>query len=316
MAATQDILLYYNELSSPSRKVLIALHEKGVNFVPRLINLTGLEQYEDWYLKINPRGEVPVLQHGDQTIVESNRIIEYIDRTFGQQNMLLPSDNFSLEQVRHFVARIDSIPMAPLTFGAVIFHTEHVTESLRYPFCREESRNKLRDFFPARLEKIHQKSVEYQGSAIGDALREKALASLENSAIFTDLSKYNEVLAKVESVLDEIEATLESESHVGVWLCGPTFTVADICLVALLLRLHQLGFDDRMWKGGLRPHVAVYQEMAFKRASFIKATKWNEHKDEVFHVKQNSDSGVDSATLGLGVVLALGAAYLFKKFRH
>ena len=33
-------------------------------------------QHERWYLELNPRGEVPVLLHGDQVIVDSNVILE------------------------------------------------------------------------------------------------------------------------------------------------------------------------------------------------------------------------------------------------
>jgi len=29
--------------------------------------------------------------------------------------------------------------------------------------------------------------------------------------------------------------------------------------VALLLRLHQIGLDEKFWKGGRRPMIAVYQ---------------------------------------------------------
>ena len=54
--------------------------------------------------------------------------------------------------------------------------------------------------------------------------------------------------------------------------------------------------------------------MAFHRASFEKATKWSEHKNDIFVVKASQGPNIDSATVGLGVALALGAAYIFKKF--
>jgi glutathione S-transferase len=40
-----------------------------------ILNVFSL-QHERWYLEMNPRGEVPVLKHGDQIIIDSNVIIE------------------------------------------------------------------------------------------------------------------------------------------------------------------------------------------------------------------------------------------------
>jgi hypothetical protein len=56
--------------------------------------------------------------------------------------------------------------------------------------------------------------------------------------------------------------------------------------------------------------------MAFKRESFERATKWSEHKNDVLLINAATRPNVDTATIGLGVVLALGAAYIYKKFKH
>jgi hypothetical protein len=44
-------------------------------------------------------------------------------------------------------------------------------------------------------------------------LGEKALKVAEFSTIFTDLAKYQKVLEHVESILDEIESELGSDTH-------------------------------------------------------------------------------------------------------
>jgi len=41
--------------------VLLCLHAKGIDFVSRPVRLAAFEQFEDWFLKINPDGQVPVL---------------------------------------------------------------------------------------------------------------------------------------------------------------------------------------------------------------------------------------------------------------
>ena len=77
-----------------------------------------------------------------------------------------------------------------------------------------------------------QKSIQHQDIPAGRVLGEKAMKVAEFSTIFTDLSKYQKVLEHVKSILDEIETELGSDNHFGPWLCGPTFSAADICLVS------------------------------------------------------------------------------------
>ena len=57
---------------------------------------------------------------------------QYIDENFGSRNQLIPADPKSAEQVRNLVQKIDSVVMFVLTFGTVVFHTERVTNCLRY----------------------------------------------------------------------------------------------------------------------------------------------------------------------------------------
>ena len=37
------------------------------------------EQNEDWYLRINPHGKVPVLKDGNDVIIGSEEIIDYLE---------------------------------------------------------------------------------------------------------------------------------------------------------------------------------------------------------------------------------------------
>ncbi len=84
--------------------------------------------------------------------------------------------------------------------------------------------------------------------------------------------KFLGTMHHLEAVLDAIEAKLARDNKSGRWLFGPSFTAADIALSVLLAKLHQLGLDEQLWKGGIRPNVAIYQEMALERPSVKKAT--------------------------------------------
>lgn len=83
--------LFHFDMSSCSQKVRIVFRELGLSFTPHPINLMKDEQETDWYLGINPRGEVPVLVHNGAVHTESNDIIQYIDENFASPGKsLLP----------------------------------------------------------------------------------------------------------------------------------------------------------------------------------------------------------------------------------
>ena len=70
--------------------MLIALKEKKASYNKRLVNLFELEHTEAWFMRINPLGEVPVLQDGDKYIRDSEDIIDYIDQEVsGGQHILV-----------------------------------------------------------------------------------------------------------------------------------------------------------------------------------------------------------------------------------
>ena len=316
-----DICLYFFEHSSPSRKVLIALHEKEVAFRKIRVDLMKKEQHERWYLeKINPRGEVPVLKHGDKMIVESSSIMKYIDEHLGKEpNKLYPINAGISSQVMHFVKLFDSIPTFPLTYGAVVFHTEEVTSILRWPYCSEDVRQSFRKVILEMPSNLRQRSNELIELPAGKILREKADSfDKQIRPVFQDIKLYHSLLAQVEVVLDEVEAELSNEDRLGPWLCGPGYTAADISFSCLLLRLYQIGLDQ-MWKEGTRPNISVYQEMAFRRNSVKGATDWELNKNKYLTIMKTTDSAdadqVNAAYWGMAAAGLLAAMYIFKKIR-
>lgn len=60
----------------------MALHEKKLPFKSRIVNIRKGEQFEPWFLHINPKGEVPVLQDGVKIIPDSGRILDYLEDNF------------------------------------------------------------------------------------------------------------------------------------------------------------------------------------------------------------------------------------------
>src|ERR1700760_1396782 len=68
--------------SSCSQKLRIFLNLKGIPWQSHPIDLPAYENMQPWFLGINPRGLVPVLVHDGAVHIESNDIIQYLERTF------------------------------------------------------------------------------------------------------------------------------------------------------------------------------------------------------------------------------------------
>ena len=69
---------------------MLALYEKGLDFTPRFLDPAKFEHHEDWFKAINPRGQVPALDHDGQIITESTVICEYLEDAFPDAPKLRP----------------------------------------------------------------------------------------------------------------------------------------------------------------------------------------------------------------------------------
>jgi glutathione S-transferase len=70
--------LYYGQMSGNSARSLFALHEAGVPFTPRLLDVRGGENRKPEYLAVNPMGKIPALVDGAFRLWESNAINGYV----------------------------------------------------------------------------------------------------------------------------------------------------------------------------------------------------------------------------------------------
>jgi len=113
---TPMLELYHFEPVANSMKPLLCLSEKGVEFTSRQLNLEDRrwEQYSDWFLKINPDGQVPVLVHDGRVVTESTVINEYIEDVF-PESPLRPSDPYWRAQMRIWTKFVDEYFCPALT---------------------------------------------------------------------------------------------------------------------------------------------------------------------------------------------------------
>lgn len=93
------IKLYHFPASTNSRKVRIALMEKGLDFERVLIDLSKKEQKSPDYLKINPFGQVPALNDDGFILYDSTIINEYLEDEYPYPS-LMPKDSEGRARVR------------------------------------------------------------------------------------------------------------------------------------------------------------------------------------------------------------------------
>lgn len=62
----------------------MALLEKDLPHTLEFVDILAGENYEPWFVRINPNCEVPVLKHGGKIVSGSDKIIEYLEETFTQ----------------------------------------------------------------------------------------------------------------------------------------------------------------------------------------------------------------------------------------
>lgn len=105
--------LLLHPLASFCHKVLIALYEREVPFVPRTVDLadpaSAAELLAAW-----PVGKIPVLRDGDRVIPETTIIIEHLDRHHPGAAPMIPSDFDEALEARLWDRFFDLYVAAPM----------------------------------------------------------------------------------------------------------------------------------------------------------------------------------------------------------
>jgi len=78
--AMTPIELFWISGSPPSWRVMLTLEVKNIHYTAHQLDASTKEHKSPEFLKLNPRGQVPVLQCGDTVVRESLAIIAYLDR--------------------------------------------------------------------------------------------------------------------------------------------------------------------------------------------------------------------------------------------
>ncbi len=100
--------LYHWWSSTCSRRVRIGLAAKGLEWESVYVNLRTLENLEPWYVKLNPNGVVPTLDHDGRIVIESNFILEYLDDVWPNAP-LRPEDPYERARMRIWMDKFEHV---------------------------------------------------------------------------------------------------------------------------------------------------------------------------------------------------------------
>lgn len=228
--------LYHGGPGANSLKVLLALAEKNIDYVDHRLNLVKFEQHDPDFVKINPRGQVPVLIHDGRTITESTVICEYLDAVFPQMP-LRPKDEYWRAQMRIWTKFVDEyFCWCVSTLG---------WEALGKRVVRDMPDDEF-EAYVARVP-LHEQKVKWRNARKG--FGEAVLA---------------EERRKIKFSVDKLEADLTERK----WLAGDEYSLADICTYPMALAVPFLmpeGMSDAVTPRSMAWLRAVGERPATKK---------------------------------------------------
>ena len=116
------------------RKVSIALEEMKLDYEVHAIDLGALEQKQDWYLKLNPNGRIPMIvdqDNDDFVVFESGAILIYLAEKTG---LLMPVETNGRSEVFQWLM-FQMGGIGPLQGQAHVFY-RYAPEKIPYAIDR------------------------------------------------------------------------------------------------------------------------------------------------------------------------------------
>jgi glutathione S-transferase len=219
--------LYNATQSICSHKVRFALHAKGQDFEEHILDLWSGDQLTPEYLAINPNGLVPTLIHKDTCIIDSLVIVQYLDELFPAPHPLVPQDALARARMRSLMAYIDEVP----------------TPAVRVP-----SYNMA---FLVNFQNMPED--EFIAMANAKPLRKEFL--LNFGRVGFPQKACNEAIDRLGRSLERMQAEIEKSG--GPWFLGEAFTIADIAMMPVIVRMADLGLGN-MWED--KPAISKWHE--------------------------------------------------------
>jgi glutathione S-transferase len=220
--------LYNAPPSTCSQRVRFVLNAKGLPFEEKKLDLLAGDQLKPDYLKLNPNGVVPTLDHDGNIVIDSSVIIEYLDEIAPEPQNFTPRAHSASEDARKraCVARakmralmrfIDEMPAA-----AVRVPTFNLAFLPRFAAMSE---------------------AEFLAFAESKPLRKEFMLAMGRKG-FPE-KEMNAALDRMKRTYERMDMAIAESG--GPWLLGKEITLADVAVMPALVRMADLGLDH-MWQ--------------------------------------------------------------------
>ncbi|HEX4326473.1 MAG TPA: glutathione S-transferase family protein [Burkholderiales bacterium] len=125
------ITFYYGSGSPYAWRVWLALEHKNLKYDFRLMSFSAGDLKTPAFLKLNPRGRIPLIVDGDFVLSESGAIVEYLEEQYPATAPLFPGPTRQRALVRRWIADIDdSVDAAMGSMGKAVFDKDASAQAL------------------------------------------------------------------------------------------------------------------------------------------------------------------------------------------
>jgi glutathione S-transferase len=225
--------LYNAPQSTCSQRVRFVFNAKKLPFDEVKLNLLDGDQLKPEYLKLNPNGVVPTLDHDGAIVIDSTVIIEYLDEIAPEEGFT-PENPVERARMRALMHFIDEMPAAAVrvpTFNLAFL-----------PTFQKMSRD------------------EFVAMAESKPLRREFMLTMGQTGF--PRHDMDAALARLRRTYERMDAEIERSG--GPWLLGAEISLADVAVMPALVRMHDLGMAA--WQD--LPRVATWFDNIRAQAAF------------------------------------------------
>ncbi|HEY1979269.1 MAG TPA: glutathione S-transferase family protein [Xanthobacteraceae bacterium] len=228
--------LYNAPQSTCSQRVRFVLNAKKLPFSEVKLDLLAGDQLKPDYLKLNPNGVVPTLDHDGGIVIDSSVIMEYLDEIVPEAANFTPHDPVERAKMRTLMHFMDEMP-AP----AVRVPTFNLAFLPRFAAMSEEEFVAFAESKPLRREFML-------------AMGRKGFPQAEMDA----------AMGRLRRTYERMDAEIEKSG--GPWLLGEEISLADVMVMPAIVRMADLG-QEAAWQD--LPRVQRWYEAIRAHPSFV-----------------------------------------------
>ena len=227
--------LYNAPQSTCSQRVRFVLNAKALPFEEVKLDLLAGDQLKPDYLKLNPNGVVPTLDHDGGIVVDSSVIIEYLDEIAPASESFTPRDPVKRGAMRTLMRFIDEMPAA-----AVRVPTFNLAFLPRFAAMTE---------------------AEFLAFAESKPLGKEFMLAMGRSGF--PQKAMDAAMGRLRRTYERMDEEIAKSG--GPWLLGRDITLADISLMPAIVRMADLGQEGdwadlprvAKWYDAIRAHPAL-----------------------------------------------------------